>query len=239
MNTRASTTRLSESTTVIWRKRLISSRTCCPRGVPCSTSGVEPVRTSSPWQSGFVGVGIEQSASFVGVAKAKAAQLKVGSLVFHQTGISGFQHSEQFDLVICLFNSLAHLQYEEIVPTFKFAIHSLKPGGCFVIETVNFLNIIEKFRPVQIVDHKEDSVIITRWIRNTVDHDAGMWVHDETMLVNNSGNLQTYYDHHSYLIFKADELEFLLRSSGFSQIKRFRSFRHTDEGTRLIYVARP
>jgi len=169
-------------------------------------------------------VGIDQSAAFISYAREVSPE----DISLTQTSAAEFRTSEKFDLVFSVFVTMNYLSREDLRPVLSQVHEMLKPGGHFVVDIGHMLNFADNYQPYIIAHHKQDDVLITRFIVHRVNPHAANWRHEETILVREvDGVVHMYENFFDQMVLTAPELVSYLEEAGFVISERFSSFKKT------------
>jgi 2-polyprenyl-3-methyl-5-hydroxy-6-metoxy-1,4-benzoquinol methylase len=186
--------------------------------------------------------GIDSSPKMIEKAKANAIAcgVNVEYILGDMTQLSR-RFSEGFDLITCLGDTLAHVgNKKDVSRTLKEIQNCLNPNGLFVIQSLNYANIIKKkirFLPPSLPPNLMSE---TQYFR-TLDYTKGSfilnltehaWYKNKWAVSNFSTKITPY---------TKKELETLLKLAGLKQIQSYQNFNFEDydvNETNLILVAR-
>ncbi len=118
----------------------------------CATGGHSLALAKDSW----LVIGLDPASGMLAEARRKAAELGLGMRAdFRQAGmldLSAQVKAQSAALVLCLGNTLPHLQDEaELAAFFKEAAKSLEGGGRLIVQTLNYQKILAD-RPKQLPD---------------------------------------------------------------------------------------
>lgn len=109
---------------------------------------------------GFSVVGVDLSEEALRIARKNAEQAGV-TVDYHLTDMREIGFSEEFDAVINMFTAFGYLEGEEEDQKVLDRIAAaLRPGGRFLIDTINFLWLIRNFHPDRWHDYDDGTVLL-------------------------------------------------------------------------------
>ncbi|MCK8825986.1 class I SAM-dependent methyltransferase [Fuchsiella alkaliacetigena] len=186
---------------------------------------------------GYQVLGIDLSEDMIELAKQKAVEreIAVDFKVADMRKVNQLAAPESFDLIICLGNSLVHLENEDEIGDFLLkAYNLLAPTGKLVLQTVNYDRILaQQVDSLATIENEEYGL---KFFRNyeLVDNKIRFKVNLETP----AGTFEN-----SVFLYPLESADFkkLLTEAGFAEIKFYGSFNFAQyqplESTPLIAVA--
>ncbi len=171
-------------------------------------------------KKGFMIQGIERSPEMMAIAQelAKKGDDRSGSLAFFLGDIRDIRLNKKFDAVIALFHVISYqITNQDILATFKTAIHHLKPGGLFIFDVWYGPAILTKRPEVRVKRMADDQIEITRLAepvlhpnQNRVDVNYHIFVRDRA-----SATVKEFKETHAMRYFFQPEIEILASQSEF------------------------
>ncbi len=186
--------------------------------------------------------GIDSSPRMIEKAKANAIAcgVNVEYILGDMTQLSK-RFSEGFDLITCLGDTLAHIgNKKDVIRTLEEIKKSLNPNGLFIIQSLNYANIIKnkiRFLPPSL---PPNLISETQYFK-TLDYSRGSFIlnltkyawHENKWAVSNFSTKITPYT--------KQDIETLLKLAELKQIQSYQNFNFEDydvNETNLILVAK-
>ena len=128
--------------------------------------------------SGFALTGIDQSSEMLAIARRKCPAAN-----FHQCDIASFALKERFDVVLCVFDTMNHVEsFDRWLDVFERVSEHLQPGGLFVFDlnTLGRLQFLGESPPwvhhfdgnTLIMDVEFDGVSRSVWDVKVFEHES-------------------------------------------------------------------
>jgi len=117
-------------------------------------------------KSGYKVVGVDKSEEMIRIAKENSKG--VSKVKFLKTGFLEIypKLKDRFDAVVCLGNSLPHLQSKkDLKKTIQQIYDLLNPKGILILQNKNYDRILQKnlrFMPPNILDRKDERIVFSR-----------------------------------------------------------------------------
>ena len=148
----------------------------------------------------------------------------------------------QFDAIICMNSAFLYLLTDDdILKTLKAFQRALNNGGLVIIDIMNFLSLIGRYREEVVGRQIKDGVVCETAIKHSIEDLPAIWNHDEFGIINDNGKEITYHEQHRLRMVNYNEMKRFLRDAGFRDIKCFGDFNDREEAKtnarRLILVA--
>ena len=173
-------------------------------------------------ESGHRVTGIDLSVEMIQAAqqrKANTADWIRQKIDFHAAGMEDISGFGSFDLVLCLGNTLPHLDSEDSVKNFFADVRrNLTPEGSFIFQILNF-DVILKNRDVSFDEIQTDSHIFKRSYEFTTDD----YINFHISLTDRKTD-KTESDSTKLLPLTRQFLESELKAAGFGTIEVFSGF---------------
>lgn len=163
--------------------------------------------------------GVDQSAQFIGYARAAGGEIDYVHGSAADCTVNG-----RFDLVTCMFVTLNYMQPGDVPRLLARIAGWLAPGGHFVLDVAHLLNFVDKFQPYIIAHHKDGDVIITRFTRHIIRPHEANWRHEESLLVRDGGVVSMYYNAFDQYLYTVRELHRMLGEAGLWVVSEFSAF---------------
>jgi len=149
---------------------------------------------------------------------------------------------EEFDAVILIFTTFNHLiSNQEIAGALSRLHQALRPGGLFIFDVANFLNLLGRFKPGLVEHFSKGGVKIIRSVSPRIADVEDVFLHDELTFVDDNGVFTSFAEKIPLRIFTTNEVVSFLKDAGFVKVRWFRGWE--DRGKRkgntfrLIFVA--
>lgn len=185
----------------------------------CGTGNAE-----APWaQAGYSIVGIDQSQEMINIARTKnPPQADIQYLVGDMRSI---ELGEEFDLIVCLYDSLNYLTCEEDVRLcFESVAAHLRKGGAFVFDIATEKNILENFTNITYAENFDDFAYI--W-ENEYNLRTKICKSDFHFFYRDNGSasrFERFSETHYQRIYSSRELIRWLRDSGLIHLGSYDGF---------------
>jgi len=178
-------------------------------------------------------VGVDNSMEMLKVAKEKES-----GLVLVQANAMRLPFTNQFNLVVSMFDSLNYiLKLEELIEAFSSIKEVLKPGGHFLFD----LNTPYGLKFVSGRDVREENKNLMSVWRNVYKKDSKILTLHLTLFVKKDANWHRVDEIHKEKGYSEEEIKYGLKTLDFQVIDAFKCFEHsrTDRFTkRILYIAR-
>jgi ubiquinone/menaquinone biosynthesis C-methylase UbiE len=147
----------------------------------------------------------------------------------------------QFDAIICMNSAFLYLLTDDdILKTLKAFQRALNNGGLVIIDIMNFLSLIGRYREEVVGRQIKDGVVCETAIKHSIEDVPAIWNHDEFGIINDNGREITYHEQHRLRMVNYNEMKRFLSDAGFRDIKCFSEFTDREEAKtnarRLILV---
>jgi SAM-dependent methyltransferase len=190
---------------------------------------------------GYQVVGVDGSHEMIAQAKRKMAILNQPFPVFHgkmgafaQEGID-----RDFDLVICLYDSLNYvLEDEGVLACFREVHSHLRPGGGFIFDVTTEYNLLQNFAGYTFAENFDNYSYI--W-ENDYSLDTKICSSRVTVFERKDGQYEEFVEVHNQRVYCTPVLEAWLKETGFTVLGTFHNT--TEEpvkpkAERIHFVAR-
>ncbi|MBB5157018.1 class I SAM-dependent methyltransferase [Saccharopolyspora phatthalungensis] len=167
-------------------------------------------------------LGVDQSQSFIDYANSAGNN----NIRYVRGKLDEYETNDQFNLIYSLFVRLNYLRHDQMRAVLNKVSSWLRPDGIFVVDVSYLLQFVENYQPYITAHHKDDRILITRFIRHSLNAHEGNWRHEETMLVREQdGQLSMYENFFDQTVITAPELRRMLQEAGLKVVETFRNFR--------------
>ncbi|MFP4660827.1 MAG: class I SAM-dependent DNA methyltransferase [Halanaerobiales bacterium] len=175
--------------------------------------------------------GIDISAEMLEFARVKTGQMDE-NIKFIQSDLRSFSTSSNFDLALCLFDSLNYiLDREDLKSVFENVYNSLKRDGFFIFD-MNTINRLMSIKPGTTIIKGEDYSCV--W-EDIIDKSNKLW--KVRLKIYHKDTAEYYEELHQETGYRIDVVKNLLRSTGFKCIDVYSAytFSKADENDNRIY----
>jgi SAM-dependent methyltransferase len=192
-------------------------------------------------QEGYDVTGLDGSQSMLNVLKEKAKEANVKPCVLRKD-MRDMDFASEFDAIICMNTVFLYLlKDEDIFQAFSAFHKALKPGGAAIIDIMNFLSLLGRYKEDIVKIYSKDGVKIERAVKHSVEDVPAIWNHHEFGVIEDSGETITYLELHRFRMLNYNEMCRFLNEAGFNEIRCFGEFTAREEvktnSKRLIFVA--
>jgi len=170
---------------------------------------------------GATGIGIDLNEDMIEIAKADAATSLVDYQVVDMLRLADAFPSANFDLVICFGNTIVHLDSVEQVSDFlNQCCRLLKTSGYLLLQLLDYQFILDnQVRELPLIENENIRFNRSYRLPTTedpkIDFNTSLTVKNEGVTLENTARL---------LPLRKEELDELLKSSGFTNIQFFSGF---------------
>lgn len=184
--------------------------------------------------------GMEPNPDFLASARAAAGSSRRVAVL--RGGFQDIGQSEEFDLVIGINSSFAHLLLPAERADALRRIHdALRPGGVIFLDLPNFLWILKNFRAPEPYTFQAQGESVTLHRRHEIDFHAATIITTDDYVFARSGKAETQLVH-AYGMTTVPELQYHLHDIGFEDIRTLGGYAsRTGErlaGPRILLAAR-
>lgn len=164
--------------------------------------------------------------------------LAINAMVCNMLDISKKFHSNTFDLVFCIGNSIVHLgSKEDILDALKQMQTCLKPDGTLIIQIINFDRVFK--HNISSLPTIENDEIGLKFIRNySYDDKKGLIRFNTLLTINGSNGLEKYENTVELLPLLFADLMELMKKAGFKDVSFYGDFEYSkyDEDSYMLVV---
>lgn len=191
-------------------------------------------------QEGYEVTGLDLSQNMLDVFKKKAEAEGLEPRIFRKD-MKEIDFADEFDAIICMNSAFGYLLTDEdILQTLKAFHGALKPGGIAIIDLMNFLSLLGRYKESMIRTYEEDGVSLKQAVSHSVQDVPGIWNHYEFGVIENGGETVTYHELHRFRMLNYNEMRRFLNEAGFTEIRCFGEFAAREEAKnnarRLIFA---
>jgi len=192
-------------------------------------------------QAGYEVTGLDPSENMLSKLRIKLEKANIKPCIVVKD-MREIDFDAQFDAVICMNSAFLYLLTDDdILKTLKAFNRALNNGGLVIIDIMNFLSLLDRFREEVVGRQIKDGVVCETAIKHSVENVPAIWNHDEFGIINDNGTEITYHEQHRLRMVNYNEMKRFLKDAGFQNIKCFSEFTDREEAKtnarRLILVA--
>jgi SAM-dependent methyltransferase len=192
-------------------------------------------------QEGCEVTGLDQSQNMLDALKKKAEATKLKPRLFRKD-MRKMDFADEFDAIICMNSAFQYLLTDEdILQTLRAFHRALKPGGVAIIDMMNFLSLLGRYKESRVEHYSKNGIDFKRAIEHSVEDVLAIWNHREFGIIKDDGETTTYHELHRFRMLNYNEMRRFLTEAGFHQIRCFGEFIAREEAKsnakRLIFVA--
>ncbi len=192
-------------------------------------------------QLGYQVMGIDRSYPMLELAREKA-ELQHLDVQFFQSPMESFSKlklGREFDLVICLYDSLNYIVEDDLVARcFEDAFSHVRPGGLFIFDVTTEYNLIKNFSGFTFSENFDDASYI--W-ENQYSIESKKCVSKVTIFQHINGHYQKFVEEHIQKVYPRPWLIDRLRDIGFEVLAVLRNMSEmpaTPKCERIHFVCR-
>lgn len=201
--------------------------------VACGTGALTVLLASR----GYMMTGIDRAIGMLKVARKKAENLDL-QIAFHQGDMLNFQLDQQFDAILCTYDSINYASNEkEMRDIFKRVSTHLAPDGLFIFDITTERNIVEHFHNKTFSENHQDYSYI--WKNNYIHH-TKMCRTFLTFFIREDELFRRYEEVHHQRIYEVDTVNTLLKAEGYKALSAFDMYtfnRWTRNSDRINFTA--
>lgn len=191
-------------------------------------------------------VGVDISQEMIAVARQKAQQMGLTSLVrFYVQDIAALSLPDEapFDLAVCLFDSLNYIvEPERLAQVFHRTRPLLRPGGYFVFDLNSEYALREHLFDQDNLDEDEDKTALYYYWRSHYDAAKQMCRVDMWFAVKDErGDWKRFREVHWQRAYSIDEIREMAEAAGWEWVKVFDAYTYRpphEESERWYFVLR-
>ena len=165
---------------------------------------------------GYEVVGIDISEGMINMAKEKQKRQNLKA-EFYLAPMQTFSLNRHFDVVICMFNAINYVTYEEeLEKTFRNVHAHLNENGLFIFDFRNGIPSLKEYSPLRIRWFAKDDLRILRISENKLDSMEQLFYTTYTCLVFKKERLiEEFQDKHTVRFMFPRETRYMLKQAGF------------------------
>lgn len=193
-------------------------------------------------EQGYKVTAVDRSGAMLGVLKDKIENIGIEMPVL-QCDMIDIEFEEQFDALICMYTSFNYLLEDPDIEKSLAGFHrALRPGGIAILDLMNPIFYIGKFREITVEHHQEGQLSVQRTFKHTLDEVRALWYQDEFVIADDGDVISTCRELHIMRMLTYPEISRLIRDAGFVDVKHFGNFTDLaeaeDRAERLILVCK-
>ena len=129
----------------------------------------------------------------------------------------------QFDAVISIFSAIGHLSQPDFEVALKNIRHNLKTNGIYVFDIFNLQALTDEVISTFVMDIKNevDGVIFHNHQTSELDRENGLLISHDHYTIEDSNNKEEQTNTFALKIYTIEEIEALLKKSGFEVINMY------------------
>lgn len=192
-------------------------------------------------QAGYYVTSLDKSQNMLNMFKKKleSANLKADTV---KKDMKKLNFTEEFQAIICMNSAFMYqLTDEDILQTLKSFCKALELGGVAIIDIMNFLSLIGRYKENIVGRHIKDDITMDVAVNHSIEDIPAVWNHYEFGIIDDNGKISTYRELHRLRMANYNEMRRFLFEAGFSKVKCFGDFTARKEvksnSNRLIFAA--
>lgn len=148
----------------------------------------------------------------------------VNAMVMDMNSVDSIK--EKFDLIICIGNSLVHLDNKEDINNLITKLYKLlNENGILIIQIVNYDRIIEKdIKELPLIQRQDKGVTFVR----NYERENDKILFKTKILVENNKEEKIYYNTVELYPLKSEDLKLMLKEAGFNKVEMYGDFNGGD-----------
>lgn len=193
-------------------------------------------------KKGYTVTGGDRSQAMLAVLEEKVRRANIEIPVI-KCDMKDIEFREEFDAIICMYTSFNYLLTDQDIERALAAFHrALRPGGIAILDLMNPIFYIGKFREITVEHHQEGQMCIQRTFKHTLDEVRSLWYQDEFVVADDGNSVSTCREIHTMRMLTYPEISHFIRDAQFVDIKCYGNFTDLveaeDKAERLILVCR-
>lgn len=193
-------------------------------------------------KKGYTVTGVDRSQAMLAVLEEKVRRANIEIPVI-KCDMKDIEFREEFDAIICMYTSFNYLLTDQDIEKALVAFHrALRPGGIAILDLMNPIFYIGKFREITVEHHQEGQLCIQRTFKHTLDEVRSLWYQDEFVVADDGNSVSTCREIHTMRMLTYPEISRFIRDAQFVDIKCYGNFTDLveaeDKAERLILVCR-
>lgn len=184
----------------------------------CCGTGEHAIRMA---QRGYTVTGVDASQDMINIAQEKTNRAGV-SVRYERTDIRDFKPSAQYDAAYCLgYTFLYMLTHTDVLEFFDKVKNVLIPGGVFLVDFMNGWSFLKEPSRDKFF-YQAEGLKIFQFEQATLNKQDRLIHIEYCYLIDREGEqIKTIFAEEDLRIFFADEVQTLMKSSDFKNIKSF------------------
>jgi len=192
-------------------------------------------------QEGYQVTGVDSSQNMLDMFSKKAEKANLETHIL-QMDMREIDFIKEFDAIICMNTVFLYLLTDEDISQTLGAFYTaLKPGGAVIIDIMNFLSLLGRYKENVVEIYTKDGVDFERAIKHSIENVPAIWNHHEFGIIEDGSKTTTYRELHRFRMLNYNEMRNFLYEAGFSEVRCFgdSTSREEAEGSskELIFVA--
>lgn len=193
-------------------------------------------------KKGYTVTGGDRSQAMLAVLEEKVRRANIEIPVI-KCDMKDIEFREEFDAIICMYTSFNYLLTDQDIEKALVAFYrALRPGGIVILDLMNPIFYIGKFREITVEHHQEGQMCIQRTFKHTLDEVRSLWYQDEFVVADDGNSVSTCREIHTMRMLTYPEISHFIRDAQFVDIKCYGNFTDLveaeDKAERLILVCR-
>lgn len=193
-------------------------------------------------KKGYTVTGGDRSQAMLAVLEEKVRRASIEIPVI-KCDMKDIEFREEFDAIICMYTSFNYLLTDQDIERALAAFHrALRPGGIAILDLMNPIFYIGKFREITVEHHQEAQLCIQRTFKHTLDEVRSLWYQDEFVVADDGNSVSTCREIHIMRMLTYPEISRFIRDAQFVDIKCYGNFTDLvpvqDKAERLILVCK-
>jgi ubiquinone/menaquinone biosynthesis C-methylase UbiE len=193
-------------------------------------------------KKGYTVTGSDISQAMLAVLEEKVRRANIEIPVI-KCDMKDIEFREEFDAIICMYTSFNYLLTDQDIEKALVAFHrALRPGGIAILDLMNPIFYIGKFREITVEHHQEGQMCIQRTFKHTLDEVRSLWYQDEFVVADDGNSVSTCREIHTMRMLTYPEISHFIRDAQFVDIKCYGNFTDLveaeDKAERLILVCK-
>ena len=193
-------------------------------------------------KKGYTVTGVDRSQAMLAVLEGKARRANIEIPVI-KCDMKDIEFKKEFDAIICMYTSFNYLLTDQDIEKALVAFHrALRPGGIAILDLMNPIFYIGKFREITVEHHQEGQLCIQRTFKHTLDEVRSLWYQDEFVVADDGNSVSTCREIHTMRMLTYPEISHFIRDAQFVDIKCYGNFTDLveaeDKAERLILVCK-
>ncbi len=190
---------------------------CKPRrilDVACGTGALTVLLASK----GYEITGVDRATGMLDVAREKAEKHDV-HIAFHHGDMLNFQLNQQFDVILCTYDSINYaINEDELSGVFQCVASHLEPDGLFIFDVTTERNIVEHFHNKTFSENHADYTYI--W-RNSYLYHTKICRTLLTFFIREGELFHRFEEVHQQKIFEVNTVNDLLKAAGYKPLSAY------------------